>query len=113
MRNGFGNGPVRIEFVTAASARMFSEFDLMARVFGRQVAYKLANRLALLSAADNLALVPTSPPIECRPLDGGDGCFAVSISPKLQLVFNPLDGASSTAKLAKVVAIQIRGVEKL
>src|SRR5713226_5201664 len=67
---------------------MFSEFDLMTRAFGAAVAYKLANRLALLSAADNLALVPSSPPIGCRPLDGEGSRFAVAVSAKLRLVFN-------------------------
>jgi hypothetical protein len=92
---------------------MFGEFELMTRAFGAEVAYKLANRLALLSAADNLALVPTSPPIGCRPLDGAGTRFVVEVSPKHLLVFSALGtGASRATELAKITAIEIRGVEE-
>jgi hypothetical protein len=103
---------VRIGFASAASARMFSEFDLLTRAFGLEVAYKVANRLALLSAADSLALVPTSPPIECRPLDGADSRFSVSVSETLRLVFSPLSGGTGRAGLTKVTAIEIAGLQK-
>ena len=104
---------MRIGFASAASARMFSEFALMAHAFGPEVAYKLANRLALLSAADNLALVPTTPPISCRPLDGEGSRFAVSVSPKHRLVFAALgSGGAKTAVLAKITVIEVKGVEE-
>jgi hypothetical protein len=91
---------------------MFGEFALMERAFGAEVAYKLANRLALLSAADTLALVPTTPPIKRRLLNR-DGRFAVSVSAKLELVFRPLSGDAGEARdLRGITAIQIEGVEK-
>lgn len=91
---------------------MFSEFALMERAFGSEVAYKLANRLALLSAADSLALVPTTPPINFRALNR-DGRFAVSVSPKLQLVFRPVDGAAARAgDLQRTTEITIVGVQR-
>lgn len=103
---------MRIGFRDGASARLFSEFALMTRAFGPEVAYKLANRLALLSAADSLALVPTTPPIERRTL-GPDGRFAVSVSPKFDLMFHRIDGGSGRAEnLRRVTAIEIDGVEK-
>ena len=102
---------MRLGFATAASARMFSEFELMVRAFGPAMAYKLANRLALLSAADNLALVPTLPPIDCRPLDSGRSGFSVSVSGAWRLAFRPLDGGSAR-HLAKITAIQIVDVEE-
>ena len=105
---------MRIAFTSAASARMFSELRQLTDAFGPEVAYKLANRLSLLSAADNLALVPTSPPIGCRTLDGEGTRFAVSVSENLCLVFRA-DGtaAGSAAGLATITAIEIGGVEKL
>jgi hypothetical protein len=104
---------VRIGFASAAAARTFSEFELMTRAFGGEVAYKLTNRLALLSAADNLSLVPTSPPVGCRALDGEGTRFAVSLPPKHWLVFSALVTAPSrTADLSKIVAIEIKHVEE-
>src|ERR1700730_8285598 len=53
--NGFhGERPLRIGFSTAALARTFSEFDQLRRAFGDEMAYKLANRMAVLDAADTL-----------------------------------------------------------
>jgi hypothetical protein len=104
---------VRIAFASAASARMFSELRLLTDAFGPEVAYKLANRLSLLSAADNLALVPTSPPIGCRTLDGEGTRFAVSVSENLRLVFMADGADGSAAGLSKITAIEIGGVEKL
>jgi len=104
---------VRIGFASAAAARTFSEFELMTRAFGAEVAYKLANRLALLSAANNLALVPTSPPIALRPLNGEAAGFTVAVSAKLRLVFTALDGGPVRAPtLAKITAIEIKGIEQ-
>lgn len=103
---------MRIGFPDGGSARMFSEFALMERAFGSEVAYKLANRLALLSAADSLALVPTTPPIEFRALNR-ESRFAVSVSPKLQLVFRAVDGAAArSGDLRRVTEIKIDGVER-
>jgi hypothetical protein len=103
---------VRIGFLSAEAARTFSEFELMTRAFGAEVAYKLANRLALLSAAGNLALVPTTPPIALRPLDGEAAGFAVTICPAMRLAFTALDAAAARQRaLAKITEIEIRGVE--
>lgn len=103
---------MRIGFASGASARVFSEFELMKRAFGVELAYKLANRLALLSAVQHLALVPTTPPIGCRPLDSGDGRFAVSVSAQTALVFRALGPSARAGSLAKITAIEIEGVEK-
>jgi len=103
---------VQIGFANAASARLFSELEEMRRAFGPELAYKIANRLALLSAAGNLALVPTSLPIGCRPLDGGGTRFSVSITSTQRLAFRALNGGGGRGgSLEQTTAIEVRGVE--
>jgi hypothetical protein len=103
---------VQIGFANPASARIFNELEQMRRAFGPELAYKIANRLALLSAAGNLAQVPTSLPIGCRPLDAGGTRFAVTITSTRRLAFRALDGVSGRGgSLEKITAIEVRGVE--
>lgn len=102
---------MRIGFSTAALARTFSEFDRLRRAFGDEMAYKLANRMAVLDAADTLALVPSLPPIGCRQLDG-DARFGVMVAKTHRLVFCAI-GANArkrTIDLARVTEIEIEGV---
>jgi hypothetical protein len=102
---------LRIGFSTAALARTFSEFDRLRRAFGDEMAYKLANRMAVLDAADTLALVPSLPPIGCRQLDG-DARFGVMVAKTHRLVFCAI-GANArkrTIDLARVTEIEIEGV---
>lgn len=63
--------------------------------FAPAVVHKIANRSALLSAVDGLALVPTSRAIEGRPLDSGRAGFSVTVSRVSRLVVRRLDGAGA------------------
>jgi hypothetical protein len=103
---------VRIGFATAALALTFSELDRLRRAFGDQMAYKIANRMAVLDAADSLALVPITPPIGCHRVDGA-GHFAVTISNSKSLVFRTLGAIGERRKpdLARITQIEINGVE--
>jgi len=106
---------VEVGFPNSSLARTFNEFRRLQRIFSPEMACKIANRLAVLTAADNLALVPTSPPVGLRSLAGRRMRFGVTLSETHYLVFIPLlaQVAPRRIDLSRVTTIEIQGVEKL
>ena len=73
-------------------ARVLNDGTKMQAVYGSARARLLRLRLAVLSAAANLAHVPVRPPDRCHLLSGDlAGRFAVDIVHPFRLVFEPKD----------------------
>jgi hypothetical protein len=107
---------VEVGFPNAALALTFNEFARLERMFSLDVACRIANRLAVLSAADNLALVPSAPPVGLR-VFRSKVRFGVVVSETQYLMFVPLlaratHGALRTVDLSRITAIEIQGVEQ-
>lgn len=104
---------VDVGFSNTGLARTFNEIELLRRVFGTDLACKIATRLAVLSAADNLSLVPSFPPIGLRAFGSGRVRFGVTISQTHYLMFVPLltHGSYRRIELSRITAIEIQGVE--
>ena len=70
--------------------RTFNSKKALVREYGEKNAKRIAIRMAVLSAAPNLAAVPTSKPDRCHQLKGDrKDQFAVDLMHPFRLVFCP------------------------
>ena len=86
---------MRIGFRDAQTQRVFNDYKSLETRFGPQLAARIASRMAMLMAADDLGRVPRRRPIRLRPVDGSPGQFVVDLAPPLRLRFDALDGDAS------------------
>lgn len=82
---------VRITFPDASTQRVFSDYGQLEARFGKNLASKIATRLAALAAARNLGRIPRRPPIGLRPL-GAPGHYAVDLPPGHRLRLSAVNG---------------------
>ena len=81
---------LEITFRNRKLARVFNSRAMLAREYGDRMARTIANRLAVLSNAGTLAMVPTTPPLRRHLLSGGrGGRYAVDLVHPHRLVFEP------------------------
>ena len=104
-------------FPTAALALTYNQLGRLRRVFSADMAYKISSRLAVLSAADNLSLVPSAPPIGLRAFGTSRMRFGVAVSDTHYLIFLPVlaharQGTHPGTELSRITAIEIQGVEQ-
>ncbi|MGU3544425.1 hypothetical protein [Methylobacterium sp. A52T] len=66
---------------------MFNEYERLEKIYGPLLAERIATRLAVLSAAQDLGRVPRKPPIMLCVIDRGQGRFAVNLAPSRRLLF--------------------------
>lgn len=77
-----------IAFRNRGLARTFNSERALQKTHGARMARAIMNRLAVLRAAANLALVPVTPPERCHRLRGArDGQFAVDLVQPYRLEF--------------------------
>jgi proteic killer suppression protein len=86
------------------------------RQWGTEIAKKLRQRLAELTAADNLEVVSKLPPVRCHQLYGNRaGQFAVALKHPFRLIFvpgnDPLplkpDGGFDLAGITKICILEV------
>ena len=109
---------MRIGFRDAQTQRVFNDYERLEACFGPQIAARIASRMAVLTAADDLGRVPRRRPIRLRPIDGAPGQFAVDLAPPLRLRFDALDGDASIgswedddARRTRIKEIEVVGVD--
>ena len=79
-----------ISFKTSSLRRTFNSKKSLVREYGDKNAKRIIIRMAVLSAASNLAAVPTAKPDRCHPLKGDRrGQYAVDLVHPFRLVFCP------------------------
>jgi len=84
---------MEIDFANSKMERIFNSDTLLLKVYGQQ-AKTIMLRMDALSAAPNLAAVPSCKPIRCHALSGNrQGCFAVDLRQPYRLVFEPANPA--------------------
>lgn len=105
-----------IAFRTRKLQRTFNSADALRRSYGTKMARVIKNRLAVLSNAPNLALVPTTPPDRRHQLRGDrDEQFAVDLVHPRRLVFelnhDPIprgdDGGVDTEQVTAIMIIDV------
>ncbi len=81
---------MRIVFRKSKLQKTCSSTREMEKVYGRDIARKLAQRLAELGAADSLADMSHLPPARCHALTGDrKGQFSVDVAHPYRLLFEP------------------------
>ncbi len=105
-----------IAFRTRKLEKTFNSDNALQKAYGSKVARTIENRLAVLSAARNLALVPTTPPDRRHQLSGDrDEQFAVDLVHSRRLVFAPnhepfprrADGGIDTEQVTAITIIDV------
>ena len=105
-----------IAFRTRKIEKTFNSADALKRVYGARMARVIMTRLAVLRAARNLALVPTSQPERAHRLHGDrDGQYAVDLVHPHRLVFEPghaplprtEDGAVDAGQVTAIVIVEV------
>ena len=105
-----------ISFAARKLSKIFSSEAALKKAFGEPMARKIAMRMAVLSNAATLSLVPTTPPDRCHQLAADrDEQFAVDLLHPKRLVFEPdhdpmprrEDGGIDTAKVTKIKIIDV------
>ena len=105
-----------IAFRTRKIEKTFNSADALKRVCGARMARVIMTRLAVLQAARNLALVPTSRPERAHRLHGDrDGQYAVDLVHPHRLVFEPghaplprtEDGAVDAGQVTVIVIVEV------
>ena len=109
---------MRIGFRDAQMQRVFNDYQRLEARFGPQLAARIASRMAVLVAADDLGRVPRGRSIRLRAVDGPPGRFAVDLVPPRLLRFDALDCDASTgpwedddARSARIKEIEVVGVD--
>ena len=107
---------LEIAFQSRKIEKIFNSESALQRNYGEKMTKKITSRLAVLRAARNLALIPTTPPDRRHQLKGRrTGQFAVDLVHPYRLIFKPNhdplirtdDGGIDTMQ---VTAITIIGV---
>ncbi|MGJ3263926.1 MAG: type II toxin-antitoxin system RelE/ParE family toxin [Salinarimonas sp.] len=105
-----------ISFHSRKLATTIASGTLLQRRFGQRLARAVRARLALLAAAESLALVPSVPPVRCHQLHADrDEQFAVDLVHPYRLVFAPdhdpmprlPDGGINRSAVTAVVVLDI------
>ena len=105
-----------IAFRTRKIEKTFNSADALKRVYGARMAKVIMTRLAVLRAARNLALVPSSQPERAHRLRGDrDGQYAVDLVHPYRLVFEPghaplprtEDGAVDAGQVTAIVIVEV------
>ena len=105
-----------IAFRTRKLAKTFNSTVELKRAYGARMAKVIMTRLAVLRAARNLALAPTSPPERVHLLRGDrDGQYAVDLVHPYRLVFEvghaPLprteDGGIDAGQVTAIVIVDV------
>ena len=79
-----------IAFRTRKLAKVFNEANALQKTYGARMARVIMMRMAVLRAAHNLGLVPTTPPERRHQLSGyRNEQFAVDLVHPYRLVFEP------------------------
>ena len=105
-----------IAFRTRKIERTVNSDNALQKAYGSQMARAVKVRLAVLSAARNLAMVPTTPPDRRHQLRGDrDEQFAVDLVHPRRLVFEPNherlprrdDGGIDTEQVTAITIIDV------
>jgi hypothetical protein len=105
---------MKIVFRTARLQRLFNDHAQLEARYGRDVAEKIATRMALLSVARHLGLLPARPPIRFRRRDDTSDVFTVDAGVRHRLQFVGVSGKARAGKPtapAKIEEIEMIGVE--
>ena len=105
-----------IAFRTRKLGRVLNAADALQKAYGVRIAKVIMMRMAVLRAARNLALVPTTPPDRRHQLSGDrDEQFAVDLVHPYRLVFEPSheplprkhDGGIDTEKVTMITILDV------
>ena len=105
-----------ISFRTRKLAKTFNSGVALKRAYGARMAKVIMTRLAVLGAARNLALAPTSPPERTHRLHGDrDSQYAVDLVHPYRLVFEPdhaplprtEDGGVDAGQVTAIVIVDV------
>lgn len=104
---------MRIFFRESEVQRTFNDHAKLQARFGKEVATKIATRLAVFDVVQNLGAVPRRPPISLRRVDGRTGQFTVDLANSRKLRFLGLAGDNNepTDDPGDVVEIEVLGVD--
>lgn len=108
---------MNITFKSRKLCKIFNSNSLLQKEYGADKLKRIKNRLAVLSAAPNLAHVPTQKPERCHSLEGDrKGQFAVDISHNYRIIFVPDHDPLPLSEdrnllLENVTCIKIQSVE--
>lgn len=90
---------------------LFNEHAKLEARYGAALALKASTRLAVLAAARDLSLLPSSPPIGFRPAgDGGEG-YTVDLGPTHRLRFVGLGAPARRRGLSAIDRVEVLGIE--
>ncbi len=107
---------MNVAFRTRKLEKAFNAADTLQRIYGARMARTIMLRMAVLRAARNLALVPTTPPDRRHQLRGDRGeQFAVDLVHPYRLVFEanhePLprkdDGGIDTEQVTAITILDV------
>lgn len=107
---------MKIAFRTRKLQKVFNKADALKRAYGEGMAKVIMARMAVLKAACNLGLVPTTPPDRRHQLAGNRaGQFAVDLVHPRRLVFaadhDPVprkdDGGIDTERVTAVTILEV------
>ena len=105
MKVGFRDGRVQ---------RLFNDHAKLEARYGADVAIRIATRMALLTVARNLSVLPARPPIGFKAVDDEPGHFTVDLKAPLCLRFIGQGWKSRRSKantLGQIEEIEVIGVE--
>ena len=107
---------MNIFFKEKKTQKVFNSDKLLKKVYGQQNAVLIKRRMAVLSAADNLDLVPKIKPERCHQLTGErKRQFAVDLKHPFRLVFKPNhdpvplkpDGGIDIEKVTSIIILRV------
>ena len=101
---------MEISFPDEDSQRLFEGQSRLRSKFGDELASLICCRISVLRAAGNLALIPTSKPVELR--SDGEGAYSLAVDASLRLAFTAAaKGASGkTLQDHEITHIQLIGI---
>ena len=102
---------VELKCENQAVAKYFSDFKLMKRQIGEDLARNTKKRCDQLKAASDFSIYLSTGLGKPHAL-GGDlkGCYGISISPSIRLIVKPIVESIDPTSLRKCDAVIIRGV---
>jgi hypothetical protein len=103
-----------IGFQNAKDQTLFNDYNLLQSRYGRELANKIANRMAMLKAARHLGMIDRGPPILLAPINGSAKQYSVSLKPPRRLRFAAAKAESTRSReldLSQVQDIEILGVD--
>ncbi|MGB3932296.1 MAG: hypothetical protein WBL73_01125 [bacterium] len=102
---------MKLKYEKPAVEKYFSNFDLMRRTIGKNLARSIKKRCNQLEAAPNFYVYLSTRLGNPHPLYGNfKGCYGVSITGNIRLIVKPDVGGVDPATLMKCDSVIIKGV---